>query len=88
MELREDEQKTPSTTLYETMRKLKGKQTRKINILSENGQTYSTVPEIVNRLAQTFSDVSSNAHYSPEFQISKAAKGRLALDFSSDNTER
>ena len=79
--------KTPSTALYETIRKIKGKPTRKINILSENGQTYSTVPEIVNRLAQTFSDVSSNANYSPEFQTHKAAKERLALDFSSDNTE-
>ena len=31
--------------------------------------------------------MSSNANYSPEFQTYKAAKERLALDFSSDNTE-
>ena len=79
--------KSPSTTLYQTIRKIKGKPTRKINILSENGQTYSTVPEMVNRLAQTFSDVASNVDYSPEFLTYKAAKGRLALGFSSDNTE-
>ena len=67
------EHKSPLATIYEAIRRIKGKIQRKINILEENGQTCTTIPEIANRLADTFSEISSNINYFHQFQQYKAA---------------
>ena len=59
--------KSPPATIYEAIRRIKAK-LKKINILEENGQTCTTIAEIANRLADTFSDISSNSNYFHQFQ--------------------
>ena len=75
------------TKIYEVMRKIKGRIPRKINILHEGGVYYSTIPAIANRMVDTFSDVSSNLYYSPEFQSLKIDSEQYMANFNSDNTE-
>ena len=55
--------RTPMAKVYEIMRKIKGRAQRKINILCEDGQYYSSIPDIVNRKVNIFSQISSNEHY-------------------------
>ena len=57
---------TPVSALYQKMRRIKGKAQRKVNILKDNGQLYTTIPEIASKLADTFSAVSSN-NYTNDF---------------------
>ena len=51
--------KTPTSVIYENVRKLKGTQCRKINILKDHDQYYTTNEEIANKLGKTFSDISN-----------------------------
>ena len=51
--------------IHENIRKIKGKNQRPIHILSDDNQRFYSVPESANKLAATFSQVSSAANYSP-----------------------
>ena len=73
--------------IYEVMGKIKGRIPRKINILHEGGVYYSTIPDIANRMVDSFSNVSSNLRYSPEFQSLKIDSEQYMPNFNSDNTE-
>ena len=73
--------------VYEIMRKIKGRAQLKINILCEDGQYYSSIPDIVNRMVNTFSQISSNEQYPLGFQQLKNNCEQIALNFYSDNTE-
>ena len=66
---------------------MKGKTYHKISIIRESGQTYSMVPAIANRLAQTFSNTSSNDNYTPEFQDHKRVQEQRCINFDSNNSE-
>lgn len=79
-------QNAPSSVIYESMRKIKGKPQRKINILHENGQTYSSIPEIANKLASHFSSVSSDNNYSDEFKAYRE-QNENPVNFTSNNVE-
>ena len=78
-------QKAPSSTLHQAIRRIKGKVPRKTNILEENGHIYTKVPKIVHRFAETFSNVSSNNNYLPEFQLYKEVKERETIDLNINN---
>ena len=58
-----------------------------MNILCENGQFFSSVPDIANRLVDSFSQISSNEHYPLEFQQLKTNCEQRTPNFNSDNTE-
>lgn len=51
-----------------TMHKIDGKVPRKLNILVENNNNYTTAEEISNKLANAFHNVSNVENYMPEFQ--------------------
>lgn len=62
---------TPISKLYQNVRKIRGKANPKINLLKDNGIYYSTQAEISNKLAETFSNISSNNNYPDNFTILK-----------------
>ena len=72
---------------YQTIRRIKGKPQYKINMLSEGNRTFTAVPEILEKLAQSFSEMSSNENYSHEFQQYETTVEQTTIEFASDNTE-
>ena len=78
---------TPVSALYQKIRHVKGKAQRKVNILKENGQLYTSIPEIANKLADKFSAVSSNNNYTNDFMIHETRIETQQINFSSDSTE-
>ena len=53
----------------------------------ENDQYFTTIPEIATKIAETLAEISSNNHYSPEFQAVKKIAEKQQIDFSSTNNE-
>jgi len=78
---------TPMSLIYENLRKLQGRRSRRVNILVDGAETFSTERDIANKLAATFQSTSSSDNYSPSFQRIREAAERRPLDFSSPNTE-
>lgn len=73
---------TPISKVWETIRKIKGRKERTIPILTENSKHFTKPKEIVNKLAETFSNISSTNSYSERFkQIQKAAE-KVPLNFT------
>ena len=77
-----------STVLYETVRRIKGKTQRKVNILRDNDRAYTTIPEIAEKLARTLNQVFSNDSYTEEFSRHKRDVEQESISFNSDNAER
>jgi ribonuclease HI len=78
---------TPEAMIYESIRRIKGRQQRKINILHDEGKYYNTIPEIAEKLAETFSTISNGDNYSPQFKQIKMATEAVDIDYESDNQE-
>lgn len=78
---------TPMGKVWEDIRKIKGRTPRKITILSENNQDFTTVQEIAGKLASTFSKISSTANYCAEFQNIKQVAEAEPINLQSDNNE-
>ena len=79
--------RVPPATIYETIRKIKGKPSRKVNILQDNNQIYSSIPEIEEKLAATFSKISSDGNYDPESLAYKREAEQERVHFESNNNE-
>ena len=79
--------KTPRSKIYEIVRKIKGKNQRKVNILHQDGTTYSKIPDIAKNLAENFSHVSSSENYPPNFRMHKDQCETSEIDFNSTNNE-
>ena len=77
---------TPLSEVWNTIR-IKGKLQRKIAILEDGNEIYSTIPEIVNKLAYTFSRVSATSSYSGEFQAMTVNKEKVTLVFRTESNE-
>ena len=75
--------KSPAANIYETLRKIKGNPSRAVHIFN-NGQNYSTISDIANRLTQTFHEVSSNRSYTNDFLNYKNNKEAEAISFDSN----
>ena len=75
-------------TIYDTMRKIKGYPQKKINFLKDGNITYSTIDQISNKLAKSFSDVSSTNNYSNFFRQRKIQIEQASLDLNDYNNER
>ena len=78
---------TPIAEIYETIRRIKGKSKRAIHILHQNNISYSTIPEIANKLADSFAESSSNMHYTEEFLNQKQIAERNVISFEPDQNE-
>jgi hypothetical protein len=80
-------QNTPTSKIYQIIRKIKGNKERVINMLSENDTIFSTKQEIANKLGQTFSNISSTNNYSATFQQYRTIKELEYLDFTPNINE-
>ena len=78
---------TPAQQIYETLRKIRGREARKISILQQNGRLYTSTQEIVECLTEAFHQVSNASNYSPEFLVRKHKEERREICFRSDNSE-
>jgi len=78
---------TPIAKVWESVRRIKGRSPKKIPILVVGGQIISTIPDICEKLADSFSHVSSTNNYSPQFQLLKTAAELNNIDFNSNNLE-
>ena len=78
---------TPMRQVWEIVRKVKGKEPRKIPILEENGQEYTNVQDISDKLADTFERTSSSDNYSEQFKRIKERREQKEIDFKSNNKE-
>jgi len=55
--------------------------------LQTDDKEITSVTDIADTLAETFSEISSTSHYSETFQLHKARAERQTLKFNSNNTE-
>jgi len=78
---------TPVSSIYEKIKAIKGRKQRKTNILTDNGNIFSTIPQIANKLAETFSAVSNDNNYSDTFLVYKNHAEQQAIDFLPANEE-
>jgi ribonuclease HI len=79
--------RTPMSEIYENVRKIQGRNKRKINFLFEHRSYFTTVPEIANLLAKSFSEISSANNYCNKFKFIKTNDEEYPIDFSSKNKE-
>jgi ribonuclease HI len=79
--------RTPLSQIYENVRKILGRCKRKVNFLFIQGNYLTTVPEIADTLANSFSKISSANNYSDQFKLTKIQTEHHPLDFSTDNKE-
>ena len=79
--------RTPKSKIYENIRKIQRRNGCKVNILRDGNTTFSTVPEIANQLAGTFSNVSSPDNYHHNFLTMKNAIETVPLNFISNNID-
>jgi len=78
---------TPLAKVWENIRRIKGKTTRKIPILRHENRMISSPVEICDKLAENFCKVSNNYNYNIRFQGIKQLSESTPIDFSSNNRE-
>ena len=71
--------RTSKATIYENLRKIKGTPKRKINILKDGNQYYTTHNDIANKLGKTFSETSSATNYKQNFKVIKENEERIHI---------
>ena len=79
---------TPIKTIYDTMRKIRGRPPKKISFLKDGNNTYTSTEQISNKLAQSFSNVSSTNNYSNAFRQHKINMEQIQLNLSDDQDEQ
>jgi hypothetical protein len=80
-------QNTTSKQIFETIRKIKGKEQRRVHILQDHRGTHSTLPSIANAIGLTFAEISQSTNYKPEFLTIKNEAETNEIEFSSTNRE-
>jgi len=78
---------TPISEVWKTVNKIRGRPERKLHILEVNGQYFSSVGDIANKLAETLSIITSETGYSDAFMKRKHDEERREISFLSDNNE-
>lgn len=78
---------TPTVKVWDKLRGIRGRASRRVTILKDEHRSYTTESDIANKLADSFSAVSSTENYSPTFQRAKRQAEATELDLSSNNTE-
>ena len=59
---------TPTANVFEIIRRIKGRQPRRVAVLHSEGEYFTTVGQIAGKMAGFFADVSSDQSYALEFQ--------------------
>ena len=78
---------TPSSRVWDMVRRIRGRPPRRIPIIKIQNNVFSSISDIVNKLAETFQQVSSDDNYSQSFIRHKRQEESYPLHFQSDNTE-
>lgn len=78
---------TPSSEIWGAVNKIRGRYDRKVNILRDGDEYFSSVEAITEKLAETFESISSNENYSSEFLRFKEVEESFPINFDSDNDE-
>ena len=78
---------TPTSKVYEKLRRMRGRIPRRITILKQNGNIISEVGDIVNCLGENFAKISDSSGCTSSFQRIKTVAKRKAIDFTSNNAE-
>ena len=68
----------PAQQIYEKLRKIRGREARKI-MLQQNGRLYTSTQEIVECLAEAFQQVSNASNYTPELLVRKYNEERICV---------
>jgi len=68
-----------ASSVWEKIRKIRGRQPRKISVIKEDGQIYSSTREIANIIASTLSEITSDDNYDEDFARHKAEQESLPL---------
>jgi len=80
--------RTPIKKVWNMINKIYGKRSpTEIKHLQVGDKEVTTVTDIADTLAESFSEISSNKHYSSKFQSHQAYAERQNLKFNSHNTE-
>ena len=80
--------RTPLKRVWNMISKISGKRScAEIKHLQVGEKEVTTVTEIADTLAESFSEISSNSHYSAKFQSHKAYAERQTLKYNSTNME-
>ena len=77
----------PMSLIYDKMRKIKGKPITSIHILQENGIKYTNTREICNKIAESFSQISSSTNYNQNFLQFKENSERNPHNFGHNRNE-
>jgi len=73
---------------YISLKSLSGKRsTAEVKQLPTDDKEITSVTDIADTLAETFTEISSTFHYSETFQLHKARAERQTLKFKFNNTE-
>ena len=78
---------TPTSKVWETIRRVKGNLPRNIRILRDGNRYYTTMEGICNKLAQSFAEVSSTKSYYGTSQTHKRLAEQNKINFESSNDE-
>ena len=78
----------PMASIYEKLRKIRGRPPKKISILVTNNEQFTTIPEIANRLAASFAEVASKNNYSAQFAAYSKVEEKNALNFEDNVGEQ
>jgi len=80
--------RTSIKRVWNMVNKISGKRSpTEVKHLHVGGQEVTTVTDIADTLAESFSSISSTSNYTPEFQLHKARTERHLLKFNSNNME-
>ena len=72
---------------WDIVRRIRGRPPAKINILEEEGIRYTTTPEICNKIANAFENITESTNYSPIFQNHKILQETEYMNLASNNCE-
>ena len=78
---------TPAQQIYKKLRKIRGREIRKISILQQHGRLYTSTQEIVECLAEVFHQVLNASNYSSQFLVRKHKEERREICFRSNNSK-
>ena len=78
---------TPPAKIYEKIRQIRGRPARRVNILRSQGNLISTIPAVVNCLADNFAAASDPSTDTPAFKRVRQIEEKHSIYFNSNNDE-
>ena len=73
--------------VYDTIRRIKGRRAKSMTMIIDNGRIFRSTLEIINKIADTFSEISSTRNYTSKFNAIRIKEEQHPLNFASNNKE-